>query len=169
MDMPALARKHLDRQLASDRDRLMLARPPRGWIRAIRDALGMSTAQLAARLGVSQPRVVDIERRETQDAITLSTLRKAAEALDCTLVYALVPNRSLDETVRERAGKLADARLGRVHHTMRLEDQALGPDDLASERERLVEDLLRGDPRRLWDEARAARMSSPVRTMRRRP
>lgn len=153
MDTSALARKHLDRQLAALQSGGPLTRPPRGWIRAIRDALGMTSAQLATRMGVSQPRVTDIERRESQDALTLSTLRKAAEALDCTLVYALVPNRSLDETVRERARKVADARLWRVHHTMRLEDQAMGSNDLASERERLVDELLRGDIRRLWDDA----------------
>lgn len=153
MDISALARKNLDRQLSPLQGGNAPVRPPRGWIRAIRDALGMTSVQLAARMGVSQPRVTDIERREGQDAVTLSTLRKAAEALDCTLVYALVPNGSLDEVLRERAGRVADDRLGRVHHTMRLEDQAMGADDLASERERLIDELLRGDTRRLWDEA----------------
>lgn len=113
----------------------------------------MNARQAAQRMGVAQSTYTRFEQNEAEDTITLSTLRKAAEALDCTLVYALVPNRSLDEIVRERAGKLADSRLGRVNHTMRLEDQALAPDDLASERERLVEELLRGDPRRLWDDA----------------
>lgn len=153
MDMSALARRSLDRQLSVLRPGPALSRPPRGWIRAIRDALGMSAAQLATRLGVSQPRVTDIERREAHDAITLSTLRKAAEALDCTLVYAIVPNESLDQVLRARARAVADARLQRIDHTMRLEDQAMAPDDLALERERLVDELLRGDPRRLWDDA----------------
>lgn len=153
MDTAALARKHLDRQLAPLRDTTPLKRPPRGWVRAIRNALGMTSAQLAARLGVSQPRVTDIENRENQDALTLSTLRKVAEALDCTLVYALVPNAPLEQTVTQRAAMIADARLRRVNQTMRLEDQAVDPADLEAERARIVAELLRRDLRRLWDEA----------------
>ena len=101
---------------------------------------------------VAQSTYTRFERNEVEDTITLSTLRKAAEALDCTLVYALLPNNSLDDAVRDRARMAADALLARVHHTMRLEDQAVDPRNLALERERLVEELLRGDPRRLWDE-----------------
>jgi predicted DNA-binding mobile mystery protein A len=151
MDVATLARKHLDRQLAALRQPGLSQRPPRGWVRAIRDALGMTTTQLAERMGISQPRVTDIEKREMQDALTLATLRKAAEALDCTLVYALVPNRPLEDTVRERAKAIAEARLARVHHTMALEDQAVPLSYLTKERDRLVTQILQEGPRRLWD------------------
>lgn len=147
-----LARKNLDRRVAPLRQTDALTRPPRGWVRAVRDALGMTTAQLASRMGVSQPRVSTIEKGETHDTITLATLRQAAEALDCTLVYALVPRTSLEEIVRGRAEIQAGAQLARMNHTMRLEDQALTADDLAAQRRRLVEELLASDPRRLWDE-----------------
>ncbi|MBG7614120.1 mobile mystery protein A [Brevundimonas sp. BAL450] len=153
MDQRALARKHLDRQLKGWRTLKRDRRPPHGWIRAIRDALGMSSRQAAMRMGIAQSTYTRFEQNEADDAITLATLRKAAGALDCTLVYALVPNRPLEDTVRERARQVADRRLGRVHHTMRLEDQAMTPDDLALERERLVDDILRNDMRRLWDDA----------------
>jgi predicted DNA-binding mobile mystery protein A len=146
-DTHALARKHLDRRLAAQD----LARPPRGWIRAIRDALGMTSAQLAKRIGVSQSRIPRIEKGEIEGSLTLRTLRAVAEGLDCTLVYALVPNQPLDQRVRERAREAAERQLARTHHTMRLEDQALEPRELEAERERLVGELLRGDPRRLWD------------------
>lgn len=150
-DQAALARKQLDRRLAPLRKAEGLTRPPRGWIRAIRDALGMTTAQLAQRIGVSQPRVVRLEKAEAEDSVTLATLRQAAEAMDCTLAYVLLPNQPLDALVMERARELADQQLARTHHTMTLENQSLDARDLKAERERLVDELLRGDPARLWD------------------
>lgn len=145
-----LARKHLDRRLTPLRQANDLARPPRGWIKAVREALGLTTAQLARRIGVAQTRVSRMERGEIEDTLTLRTLRQAAEALNCTLVYALVPNAPLEQMVRDRASVIADQRLARTHHTMRLENQALADRDLQTERARLVRDLVEGDPRRLW-------------------
>src|SRR5665213_1053807 len=146
----ALARRNLERRLAPLRGADDLARPPRGWIKALREAMGMTTVQLAQRIGVSQPRVTQLERAEAEGAVTLNTLRHAAEALNCTLVYALVPNQPLEEFMRDRAASLADRQLTRTNHTMRLENQALVSPDLKDERERLLNDLLSGDPRRLW-------------------
>jgi predicted DNA-binding mobile mystery protein A len=151
MQNPALARKHLEQRLAPLRQADSLSRPPRGWIRAIRDALGMTGTQLAGRIGVDQSRIPRLEKAEADGAITLKTLRHVAEGLGCTVVYALVPNEALDEVLRERAGEIADRQLARVHHTMKLENQALGAKDLQTERERLVNALMAGNPRRLWD------------------
>lgn len=149
----ALARKQIDRRLALLRKAEGLTRPPRGWIRAIRDALGMTTAQLAERIGVSQPRVVRLEKAEIEDSLTLTSLRQAAEAMDCTLIYVLLPRQPLEDLVRERAQEVAGRQLSRTHHTMKLENQAVEALDLRAERERLVDELLRGDPSRLWDQA----------------
>ena len=153
MDAKALARKHLETRLAPLRERPELARPPRGWIRAIRDAYGMTTRQLAKRMGKSQSVIVEMEKGEARDSLTLATLRNAAEALDCTLVYALVPNAPIDELLRKRARMVASQRLSRASHSMALEDQGLDSQAQERERERLIEDLLRGSPARLWDEA----------------
>src|ERR671914_403124 len=94
------------------------APPVRGWIKAIREALGMTTAQLARRMGIRQPSVVALEQSEVKGTIELATLRRAAEALDCTLVYALIPNKPLEATVRERARAFARRRLRPVEHSM---------------------------------------------------
>ena len=107
-DQTKLARKNLDRRLnevASD----AIAMPPHGWVKAIREALGMSAQKLADRMGVSRPRVAMIEKAEKTGATSLKTLRETAEAMDCVLVY--------------------------------------------DERERLIQEILAGSPRRLWDEA----------------
>lgn len=146
-----LARKHLDRRLSPLRENKDLTRPPRGWIKAIREALGMTTAQLAARIGVSQPRITQLEKAETDGTVTLNTLRHAAEGLDCTLVYVLVPNSSFEQTVRRQAAKIADKQLARTHQTMKLENQAMHEAEMKTERDRLVQSLLAESPRRLWD------------------
>ncbi|MCZ7859127.1 mobile mystery protein A [Agrobacterium salinitolerans] len=125
--------------------------PPKGWVRALRDALGMTGAQLGARIGVRPQTVEAIEKSEAAGTIQLNTLRRAAEALDCTLVYALVPNSSLEAAVEARARKIATRELQRVAHTMRLEAQ--GTDDAAFEtrvqayiRDRLSDRDLWNDP-----------------------
>jgi predicted DNA-binding mobile mystery protein A len=146
-----LARKQLERRLAPLRKAPDFARPARGWVKAIREALGMTATQLGARIGVSQSRIARIERDEAEDAVTLATLRRVAEGLDCTLVYALVPNQPLDEMLKARARAAADVQLKRTHHSMRLENQALDKGDLEQERERLAAEIMAGDPRRLWD------------------
>lgn len=147
-----LARRNLDQRLAPLRNNGGLVRPPHGWVRAIREALGMTTTQLARRLGVSPSRAVRLQQDEAEDAITLRKLRETAAALDCTLVYALVPNQPLDDMILARAKKLADASLDRVAHSMALEDQSLDRSRMASERDRLVAKLLASAPKRLWDE-----------------
>src|SRR4030065_64685 len=102
--------------------------PPRnGWIRAIRDALGMSGRQLGKRLGVSKMRVADMERAETAGATSLKTLRRAAEAMDCALVYALVPKTTLKETLRKQAHHKARQDTERAAHTMGLSTMRTTP------------------------------------------
>lgn len=150
-DQTILARKSLDRRLATLRGEPLLA-PPNGWIKAIREALGMTTRQLAARMGAAPSRVTTIEKAEVTGSTTIKTLREAAEAMNCTLVYAIVPTSTLDDILRDQAAKKADVELARHHHTMRLENQAMDKRDLAAERERLVSDMLAGSLRRVWDE-----------------
>jgi predicted DNA-binding mobile mystery protein A len=102
-------------------------------------------------MGKTHSVLVRLETSEVADTISLGSLRAAAEAMDCTLVYAIIPNRSLSDMARARAAAIADAQLGRMHHTMRLEDQALTRDDLAQERNRLIETILARGGSRLWE------------------
>jgi predicted DNA-binding mobile mystery protein A len=146
------AYEQLDKRFSKLRPLAHAARPSRGWIRAIREAVGMTTGQLAKRLGVQQPRVIELERGEADGNITVKSLERAAEALGCRLVYALVPEKPLADTIRQRASLLAERQLAAIEQTMRLEAQ--GVTDKAQHTEahqRLVEKLLRR-PARLWDE-----------------
>jgi predicted DNA-binding mobile mystery protein A len=117
-----------------------LARPPRGWIRAVREALGMSAAVLAERLGITPGAVIRLEQSEAGDRIRLETLRRAADALGCDLVYLLVPRRPLTAVVHERAREVARWQVAAVDQTMRLEDQAT--DDTRSLEEQVARRLL---------------------------
>ncbi len=124
-------------------------RPPvRGWIKAIREGLGMSTGQLAKRLRVKQPSVVALEQSEAKGSIELATLRRVAEALDCTLIYALVPNKPLEKIVRGKARTFVRRRLEPVEHSMLLENQKVTAKDAGA---RLEEVIRETNPRLFWD------------------
>lgn len=144
--------RHLDKKLLGLRPLVKNARPPKGWLRAIRNALGMTTAQLARRMGVTQPRIIELEQSEVSGSVTLHSLQRAAEALGCRVVYALVPDRPLADAVRMRAELIADKQLASVRHTMSLEDQAVKNKRASKElRQQFMQELLRR-PARLWDE-----------------
>jgi predicted DNA-binding mobile mystery protein A len=145
------ARQRLDERLELLKPAERFRAPPKGWVRAIRDALGMSGVQFAARLGVQPPSVAALEASEESGSIQLKTLRRAAEGLNCTLVYALVPNDSLEDAVHARARKIALRDLGRVAHTMKLEAQET-PDGATDERiEAYIRDNVK--ERDLWDKS----------------
>ena len=150
-DQAILARKQLERRLAPLREAKPVV-PPRGWIRAIREALGMTTRQLAARMEAAPSRISVIEKAEVSGATTLKTMREAAEALNCTFVYAFVPVKPLDEILQDRARRKVLNDIERLDHTMRLENQALLRPDLKTEQERMVASLLSGSLRGLWDD-----------------
>ncbi len=150
-DQAALARKQLERRLAPLRDMTLVA-PPKGWIKAIRESLGMTARQLAARMGVAPSRIPPIERAEVTGATTLRTLRQAAAAMNCAFVYAFVPLEPLDDMLRERAMQKAQKDVSRLDHTMRLENQALLKSDLDAEKQRTIDLILSGSLRGLWDE-----------------
>lgn len=145
-----LARRTLDKRFAALPPADTLAAPPRGWIRAIRDALGMTAAQLGARLGVQQSRVSRLEQAERSGAVTLANLERAANALGCDLRYVLVPRQPLELTVRARATELACRDMVRVQHTMALEDQVTDGINVAETMDALVNGYL--SSRKLWDE-----------------
>lgn len=128
------------------------SRPGQGWVRTIRKALGMTGKQLANRLGVNRSRVVKIEEAEQKGAITLHTLSDVAKAMNCELVYALVPKESLQAILNQQIEKIVKQHMKRVSHSMWLENQATlsqFQDELAN---RLKEKLQRGSLKHLWED-----------------
>jgi len=116
-----LAREQLDKTLRQFIPLKAVVPPRKGWVRAIRDALGMTGEQLAARLNVNKQRVSRIEQDERFGKVTIKTLQNVAEALDCEFVYGFVPTESLEKTVRNQAQSVAKKRMSRSNRMMRLE------------------------------------------------
>jgi predicted DNA-binding mobile mystery protein A len=146
----SLARTALDEQFA-DVHRYALTPPPRGWVRALRDALGMTASQLGGRLGISSSAIVQLEQSEVHGTAQLATLRRLADALECELVYALIPRTSLADTVQRQAERQATRFVARANQTMRLEDQGLTATQLQRQIDDLVAQNLNSPA--LWDES----------------
>lgn len=145
-----LARKNLEKRLGPLRE-ANLARPVGGWIRAIREALGMTTRQLAQRMDASQSWVSELEKAEARGNPTLKSLREVAEAMDCKLVYALVPTQSLDKMVEARAKEKAFELFAQVSHGMLLENQSLTKEQMQEELDRLADEILEEPLGQLWE------------------
>ncbi len=121
-----------------------------GWIRAVRSSLGMSIQQLAGRMGVAKQSVARLERNEADDSITLKSLRKAAEALNCRLVYVLVPEEgSLQAIVQKQALHKAKDIVSAVDHSMQLEAQGVG--NLQQKIKETAEELAKNPNSKLWE------------------
>ena len=141
-EQSAQARRELDRKFQTAELGPILARPRSGWTRAIRGALGMSQAALARRLGISPAAVNKLEHAELHGGITVAKLGEVAAALDCTLVYALVPNSTLEQTVLSQARNVAVGMLGYVARTMDLEDQGIADEQAREAIDRFAHQLI---------------------------
>jgi hypothetical protein len=130
------------------------ARPPpppnSGWVKAIRESLGMSASALARKLGVTPASITKLEKAEADERITLASLRKLASALDCELQYALVPRKSLEEILEDRAILVAREKLRPISHSMSLEDQSVEKSANKKQIELLTKEILDGPRRNLW-------------------
>lgn len=151
-DLHALRLRQTDDSLEPWRS-LPSGNPPAGgWVRTIRQALGMSVAHLAGRLGLSRQAVTTLEQREVHRTVTLAMLDRVAAALDAEVVYAIVPRTSLEESRRARARVKAEAQLGRVAHSMRLEAQGVSEEEYQRQLDEVSDRLLREWSRTLWSD-----------------
>ena len=154
--MPKDFGKLRTRQLDHTFDRLSplrsVARPRKGWLKVIREALGMTVEQVAERLEVTKSMVSKYERAELDETITLATLRRVASALDAEFMYAVLPRKSIEELRRERALTAARRRVQSVHQSMALEAQAVSAEERERQIAELADELLKERPRIIWDE-----------------
>ena len=150
MDTHQQARRALERRVAPWRalGAESTARPSGGWVRAIRDSLGMSAAELATRLGTTQAAVTQFEASERSGGARLATLTRAANALGCDLVYALVPRTPLEDQVRVQAERVLARDFASVANSMRLEDQGVTGEAARDTRDDLITKI--STERGLW-------------------
>ena len=145
--------RQLDVTLSRWRAADLPSRPPSGWLKVIREALGMTATYQAKMLGVTTSTVTRLETSEADDTISLGTLRRAAEALGCELQYALVPKKTLADTLDARATALARQQMAAISHSMALEAQSTSRETVDAQTRALAESLLKGSRRTLWRES----------------
>jgi predicted DNA-binding mobile mystery protein A len=127
-------------------------RPPTGWIKAIRTALGMSMQQLGNKLKISKQGILDIEKREKEGSITIKSLREIARAMDMQLVYGFLPNDgSLDALIERRAAEIATQIVMRTSNTMKLEDQTNSNERIEEAIKERATAIKNEMPKILWD------------------
>ena len=115
----------------------------KGWVKTIRSALRMTEGELAAKMGVNQATLHKLEKSEVAGRIQLVTLRKAAQALNCEVVYALAPKQNLQNEFFKRAIEIAREELPHVSKTMQLENQMIS--DTAGLEEWLAKKIIEED------------------------
>jgi predicted DNA-binding mobile mystery protein A len=126
-EFKSLRVQQLERSLKPFVDARSSTRPQRGWIRAVRQAVGIPGKELAKRLNRAPSAINYLEKAEADYRISLGNLRDAADALGCQLVYALIPKSgSIQELAEHQARVKATENVRAVEHTMALEDQAVG-------------------------------------------
>lgn len=143
-------RKSLDEKLRVFKDAKSLLNPRSGWVKAIRESLGMTTSQLAERMGIQQSGVTYLEQREVAQTVTLESLDRAAKAMNCRLIYAIVPEGTLEELVEKQAHRAAAEILRTTLHSMELEQQVAGEAETHLHLEELAQEIKMKMDSRLW-------------------
>lgn len=150
-DRDALRLRQLEDTVRPFRELGDAGRPSGGWVRAVREGLGMTNVQLTKRLAKRAPQSIeDMQKSELAETIQLKTLRRLAEALGCRLVYAIVPPVPLDEIRRDRARAIAERLVKHTSHSMKLEAQGVSQEEEQRELESLIEKILADNPKNLW-------------------
>jgi predicted DNA-binding mobile mystery protein A len=142
----------LDETLSKYKELSHVPRPSKGWINAIRRALGMTAQQLGARTGMSQAAITQIEMSEVKKTATIATMEKIARGLDCTLVYGLVPNTTLAQTLKSRITEVARQKVLGSARSMALENQGIPDEQTQRQIELLAEEIMATLPRYIWDQ-----------------
>ncbi len=126
--------------------------PPIGWIKAIRNSIGMSMEQLGKKLSITKQGVMDIEKREKEGAITIKSMQEIAKAIDMQFVYGFVPDAgSLDQMIEMRALEIAKTIVQRTSTTMKLEDQANSKERIEKAIKERATEIINKTPKILWD------------------
>ncbi|WP_318660706.1 mobile mystery protein A [uncultured Treponema sp.] len=136
----------LDRKISSLSDAKNIVPAGSSWINMVREAIGMTAIQLAARLGVTQPRVAKMESNE--ENLKLSTIKKVAEAMGCDFVYYFKPKTTFQDIVQNQAKKRAREILSDVNLNMALENQSIETSEAVQD---MADDFINGNTKRIWD------------------
>ena len=146
-----VAREQLDKKLDSLKTFATSGIPQQGWIKTVREALGLSARQLGEKAGIDQSRISRLENAEKDGSLKLSSLQKVAKGLNMRFIYGFVSENTLEEMVRSQARKIALRRLKQLNNTMRLEKQELSDEEQKKALEDMIEKILVDQPKDFWD------------------
>lgn len=147
----SLRRIQIDRTIAK-LNKVPLSRPQEGWIRTVRQILGMTQKQLAARMSVTPPSLLRLEKAEVHGSTTIKMLERAASSLHCKMVYVLVPECGSFETLlHQKAQEAAERIVKRASASMHLEGQGVDADFQKRQIQELTAELIRTSDKRIWE------------------
>jgi len=126
--------------------------PPEGWLATMRKAIGMSGPQLAKRLKITKAAIYQAERKELEGAISIKQLQKLATSMNGTLIYAIIPNKPVDEIILRQATSKAHAIVKQASTHMGLEKQSLSKSHDQKEIDRIANEMAKEMPTDLWDD-----------------
>ena len=152
MSIKTVVQQQYQRLVDSAASHSGLRTPPEGWLRTVRKALGMSGAQLAKKMGVTRARIGQAEQAELSGGATLKSMRTAAEAMGCRFVYAVVPEKRIEDLIVAQARKRALAIVDTASTHMALEGQPPREEWIAQEVERLTREIARDRPSDFWSD-----------------
>ncbi len=152
--MRSLAQRQIQKKMQAIRAFKKSASGVPSWIRYMRKALNMTPRQLAERMGIALASLYQLERQEASDKANLQSLKKAAEAMECHLVYAFIPHDPLSEIIHKQAGKRAKELVMLSHLQMEYEDQAVSEKNLKDQIDELMETLK--NSKNLWERDRGS-------------
>lgn len=144
--------RHIDQSAVSAKKIFQPNLAVQGWIKLMRQALGMSGAQLARRMKVSRALISNTEKAEMEGRVTINKMQEFAEAMDCEFVYCMVPKGKIETVLKERANQKAQLVLDRTNTHMALEDQALNKEQKKIELDRLTSNILKNELADLWND-----------------
>ncbi len=148
----ALLIEQVDRKLKTFKSLNDVIVPKKGWVYTVRTALKMSLRQLAERMNITPQSVSEIEQRESNESITLKSLREVAQAMDMKLVYGFIPiDGSIEKMIEKRAIEIATKIVMRTSNSMKLEDQENSKKRIEKNVQIKAKELIDTMPKHLWD------------------
>lgn len=153
MSSKLLQFQHVSTKMRGFSTLLKVSPPPFGWIKFLREALGISLMQLGKKMSMTQQGISAIERREKDGTVTLNSLKEIANAMDMQFVYAIIPkDGTLDSLVERKARALATQIVLRTSNTMKLEEQGNSDARIEKAIKEKTEEFRREMPSILWDQ-----------------
>src|SRR5690606_40111933 len=143
--------RQLDKRFKKLKILLNYPPPKKGWIDTIRKALMITRKQLSKKMNVSEPLIAKMEKNEVEGAITLKSIRRISEAMNCKFVYAIIPNESLENIINQQIEKVVAKMINEVDQTMKLEAQGTSNKTLENEQKRLKFELKENLKSKIWD------------------